>query len=569
MKRDRREKLIPVLMLLAVLAALGLGLTALALSRHEEEFRRQELRGLLRDESRLFAERCRRGLRELQSRLAERAAAAETTPAALRELVRSEPLAVAAFAAERSGRLLQPAAADAWRRRYDELFNGLIHTGADTEYSNVVMPQRQAAAYAAQGPDYPKKALLDTSSRLKEEEALPMMTAPEAAEPAAAAAPRLVSRFAALTRNRRSGLIPWFADNRFSPLLWAERAAEAGVIVGLELDEVALFSRLVPLFPAELPPYFRIELTDAVDRTVYAVGGGAAGPGGEPVFVMPVSELLPNLQVRAYLIPGALPTWPYRAGIVFGVASLILLLLTAGGVAVSLTRRELRLAGRKSSFVAQVSHELRTPLTSIRMYSELLRDHLPALPEEKRRRYLQVILDESERLTRLVGNVLDFSRLDGDRKTYHPSEVDLKELLASTADLWRELTAADGFTVTLRLPAELATVRIDRDSLLQILYNLFSNVVKYAAAGKRIDLALAAEGEYWVIALRDYGPGIPAAAREKVFQRFYRLDNALTAEHSGFGLGLAIARRLIRDQGGELACRDAAPGTTFTIKIKK
>ena len=100
------------------------------------------------------------------------------------------------------------------------------------------------------------------------------------------------------------------------------------------------------------------------------------------------------------------------------------------------------MAGQKSGFVSQVSHELKTPLTSIRMYSELLRDHLARLPQEKRERYLKVIADESERLTRLVGNVLDFGRLDEGRKRYHPAPVDLCELAGATGALWKELAAA-------------------------------------------------------------------------------------------------------------------------------
>ena len=105
------------------------------------------------------------------------------------------------------------------------------------------------------------------------------------------------------------------------------------------------------------------------------------------------------------------------------------------------------LAGQKSGFVSQVSHELKTPLTSIRMYSELLRDHLARLPQEKRERYLKVIADESERLTRLVGNVLDFGRLDEGRKRYHPAPVDLCELAGATGALWKELAAAENMTV--------------------------------------------------------------------------------------------------------------------------
>ena len=286
---------------------------------------------------------------------------------------------------------------------------------------------------------------------------------------------------------------------------------------------------------------------------------------------MPFSELLlPNMQLRAFLLPELLPTNSFRFGMGLALAALCLIIFAAGGVAFYLTRRELALAGQKSGFVSQVSHELKTPLTSIRMYSELLRDHLARLPQEKRERYLKVIADESERLTRLVGNVLDFGRLDEGRKRYHPAPVDLCELAGATGALWKELAAAENMTVEVRLPETAAECVVDRDSLMQVLYNLFSNALKYAGEGGKLDLTLAARADgRWTIAVRDYGPGIPAAAAEKIFRKFYRVDNSLTAEVSGFGLGLAIARQLMRDQGGDLLLVRKSPGAEFLIVLPK
>lgn len=122
--------------------------------------------------------------------------------------------------------------------------------------------------------------------------------------------------------------------------------------------------------------------------------------------------------------------------------------------------------------------------------------------------------------------------------------------------------------MAVRLPEPPAECVIDRDSLMQVLYNLFSNALKYAKTGKKIDLTLAAgETGGWIIAVRDYGPGIPAASAEKIFRKFYRVDNSLTAEVSGFGLGLAIARQLMRDQGGDLLLGRKSPGAEFLIVL--
>ncbi|MEI3000467.1 MAG: hypothetical protein V8T86_06140 [Victivallis sp.] len=113
-------------------------------------------------------------------------------------------------------------------------------------------------------------------------------------------APRLIPRFAALARGRRSGFIPYFADNRFAPLVWAESANPPGRLVGFELESVVLWSRLIPLFPQHLPPYFRIELVDASNRVIHAAGGDISGKEtAEPVLIMPFSELLlPNARIR-------------------------------------------------------------------------------------------------------------------------------------------------------------------------------------------------------------------------------------------------------------------------------
>ncbi len=609
MNREQRRKTnrilrnirLPLLTAVALIAALGLGAVALNLSRHETEFRRQELQSLLKSETRLFAERCRTLLDEQRTRWEELAKTIQPKQQALRQAMENEPFFVAAFLTDRNGTLLEPADPQG-RRRYRELFEGLVSARevAPDVFSNVVMPQEQALIY--QNRTNGKRddlRRIEPISRLRQNSSIPLNSmrktstgakqaidfdyseaalSPEPESPAPAAAPamtvaetddetaRLIPRFQALTRRREAGYIPWFADNRFAPLVWAKSRIDADRIVGFELDHTVLLSRLIPLFPTELPEYFRIELVDAADQLIHFSGGPLPTGPGEPVLVMPFPEqLLPNVQIRAYLLPQALPLTGGRIGMWAGVTALLLVLVAAGGIALYLTRRELRIAGQKSSFVSQVSHELKTPLTSIRMYSELLRERQRDLTEEKRKRYLQVIMDESERLTRLVGNVLDFSRLDENRKNYHPESFDLTRLLHGLLPVWQELAQTHQMTVNARLPHTPCPITFDQDALRQVLYNLFSNAVKYAAGGKQIDLILEATHRPLTIILRDYGPGIPAASREKIFRKFYRVDDALTAGTGGFGLGLAIARQLMRDQGGDLSCRDATPGCEFLI----
>ena len=390
--------------------------------------------------------------------------------------------------------------------------------------------------------------------------------------PVGAAEPEQILRFATLTRGKSSGFIPYFAANRFVPLVWAESNHAPERIVGFELNSSILWARLIPAFPPKLPDYFRLELVDASNRVIHAAGGV---PGKEqepePVLIMSFpEELLPNAQIRASLIPERLPPGSYRAAIWSAISAPVLVILFAGMLLYFLIRREFRTAARKTGFVSQVSHELKTPLTSIRMYSELLRDHDDTLPREKRHRYLQVMVDESERLSRLVGNVLDFSRLDEGRRRYTPVFVDLGELLKDAVELNRERAAAQGVELRLTLlpggaPPPFCT--IDRDSLFQVLHNLCDNALKYAPEGKRIDLTLARNGSRYEITLRDYGPGIPESARAKIFRKFYRIDTVLEAKSSGFGLGLPIARNLMRDQKGDLIFTPASPGAAFIIVL--
>jgi signal transduction histidine kinase len=595
-------KIVIVVMAVALAAATVLGVLALRYTRHEDEFRTRELQTALQSQGRLLAERCRTRLEAIRGDLEKKAATARPRPDQLAEIIDHEPFFVEGFIANRSGHLFYPAPETSWTHRYHELFSTMVSSRfpeADTyAYSN----QNQANDGNVLLQDGNADTLYDSFSPEKRRKSEARQTVLQRAKhldharaesrpaPAVAAAPpvlaernpaaeltdnelkidhtkRMISRFSALTRDRRFGFIPWLSDNRYTPLVWAESAELPDTIVGFEIDSVVLWSRLLPLLPDDVPPYFRFELVNAANRVIHAVGGELpAGVEPDPVLVTAISnELLPNAQLRAILIPAYLPAAGVRFGIWMAISALVLIILTAGFAALWLLRRELRLAGQKSNFVSQVSHELKTPLTSIRMYSELLHEHGPRLPEEKRSKYLQILTDETERLTRLVNNVLDFSRLDNGRKRYHSTRVDLVELLKSVIPVCRETLAAAGMELAAKLPDEPAFCTIDRDSLLQVIYNLLDNAVKYAPASPWIELKLITDGKRREIHIRDYGPGVPAGASEKIFQKFYRIDSSLTGKTGGFGLGLSISRGLMRDQGGDLKLLPAVPGAEFII----
>jgi signal transduction histidine kinase len=201
------------------------------------------------------------------------------------------------------------------------------------------------------------------------------------------------------------------------------------------------------------------------------------------------------------------------------------------------------------------------------MYAELLMEGR-VTSEEKRKNYLRVIVDESRRLARLVNNLLDFSRLEQGRKKYRIEALNLSDFLEEFIDAQRMPVEKAGLSLSLRLPAESVRIRFDRDVLEQVLLNLVDNAVKYAAGGKKLVIALQRTDTGWQLSVMDAGPGIPARDHQRIFEKFYRGNDSLTADYPGSGLGLSIARQLMRDMGGDLKYETRpGGGSCFIILI--
>jgi signal transduction histidine kinase len=218
--------------------------------------------------------------------------------------------------------------------------------------------------------------------------------------------------------------------------------------------------------------------------------------------------------------------------------------------------------------VANVSHEFKTPLTTIRLYSELLEQGRVA-EGEKRGEYLRTIGRETQRLARLVNNVLDFSRLEQGRKKYQREPLDLTAALGQLLDAHAPRIGETGLEVKRNLPVEVVSVVTDRDAVEQIVLNLLDNACKYAAAGGEVVVALRPRSGAGVeVRVGDRGPGVPSAHREQIFEKFHRVDETLTAEKGGAGLGLSIARQLARGLGGELRYEArSGGGAEFVLEL--
>ena len=206
----------------------------------------------------------------------------------------------------------------------------------------------------------------------------------------------------------------------------------------------------------------------------------------------------------------------------------------------------------KDEFVSTVSHELRTPLTAIRSFTEILHDN-PQLPAAERERFLGIVIKETARLSRLIGQVLDVSRLESGRVVWHESLIDMRAVIedtaASTSQLFREREAR----LSCNLPARVPRVRADLDRIVQVLVNLLSNAVKFVEPGRgEVEITLAEEAGFVRVDVRDNGPGIRPEHQELIFDKFRQAGDPLSGKAEGSGLGLYISRRIIEHSGGRL-----------------
>jgi signal transduction histidine kinase len=231
-------------------------------------------------------------------------------------------------------------------------------------------------------------------------------------------------------------------------------------------------------------------------------------------------------------------------------------------------RQQINLARKKDDFISAVSHELRTPLTTIRMHTEMLEKGW-VTSEEKRREYYATMTQETERLTRLIENVLDFSRIQRGRKKYNFTLGDINRCICDVVSMMTPFAAQSGFTIEKDL-AELPQFAFDRDAVMQIVINLLDNAVKYAgsAADKTIGVRTRSDNGYILLEVEDHGPGVPRLQRQKVFEEFYRCQDESRREATGTGLGLALVRRFAQAHNGFVDILAAQPtGAIFRVAL--
>ena len=228
--------------------------------------------------------------------------------------------------------------------------------------------------------------------------------------------------------------------------------------------------------------------------------------------------------------------------------------------------KEMAVARLKSDFVSNVSHELRTPLSLIRLYAETLEMGRVSGPE-KSHEYYTIIRKESERLSSLINNILDFSRIEAGRKEYDFRETDVAELVKNTLESYRYQIEQNGFTFEENI-REVPPLKVDREAIARSVLNLVNNSLKYSQDRKHISVNLYPDSESVKLEVADHGIGIPSEEQNKIFEKFYRVGDPLVHNTKGSGLGLSLVRHIVQAHGGEVTV-DSTPGrgSVFTISL--
>jgi signal transduction histidine kinase len=372
-----------------------------------------------------------------------------------------------------------------------------------------------------------------------------------------------------------SGWIPWFAQDQLYILSWVKKTSN-GPVYGVELELASLLSRLIPDLPQMDKKGASFVILNSRKQIIHMSGEMAVEDIQDCDIEVSLSNLLPHWQVCIYFdrennAPGK--------GFLYVSVLLLFIFMAAiisGGLLLTFqTRKHMKDAMQKTSFVSSVSHELKTPLTSIRMYAELMLDGR-SRSAEKTKHYLEVMVSQSQRLTRLINNILDFGKLEQGKKIYNKGPVDLEQLMNRIIDAHSIRIKESEFEIKIDIDKSKINkpgfkVISDPDALEQVVLNLVDNALKYAREGKYIGFKLENDfKDFILINICDHGPGISKTHQKVIFEKFYRIDNSLTSIFPGSGLGLSIARQILRDLGGDLMFEPVlGGGSCFIARIPK
>jgi signal transduction histidine kinase len=297
------------------------------------------------------------------------------------------------------------------------------------------------------------------------------------------------------------------------------------------------------------------------------------------------SEFIPeNTSPINTVFPSNLPSWsltlyPENSGLIdslfrtdrslFLYIFIAIVIILAFGLFFTLqtVNNELHLSKMKSYFISTVSHEFKSPLTSIRQMAEMLvRDRVPSA--ERQRKYYTSILKQSERLSHLIDNILDFSKMEEGYKLFHFEKADIIPVLKDAVESFQQNIADKGFHINLAIPEPLPDVVFDREAMEQVIHNLLDNACKYSGDSREIEVDLLSKGNKIVISIRDYGIGIKKEDYDKIFSRFYRAGDELTQTVKGSGIGLTIVKQIVEAHNGTIDVEsEVGKGSKVTVRL--
>jgi len=359
----------------------------------------------------------------------------------------------------------------------------------------------------------------------------------------------------------KQGWYMWHWGNDSNLIFWQE--GKDNSIVGVEMEPVRVKADLISRLPDTIPEQntdFRLRLLDTAGKIVYQWGNfEIVESQNKPQQRLGLSYPLSSWTLEYFGEPFDQSGFS-QFNLLLSFLGFALLLLSLAWFLYREQTREMRLAEKRVQFVSQVSHELKTPLTNIRLYAEMLESQVEDAEQPKR--YLQVITDESKRLTRLISNVLNFSR----EPRMHIREVNADDVIRQSIEHFAPSFEAKDIALHTNLNVD-KKIQSDPDVLEQILNNLLSNVEKYAANGKRLNIDSEIRDNQFMVRIRDFGAGISRAERKNIFQPFYRIDDDITEGVSGTGIGLTIARQQAEHLGGSLEYIDVDEGACFELKL--
>jgi signal transduction histidine kinase len=255
--------------------------------------------------------------------------------------------------------------------------------------------------------------------------------------------------------------------------------------------------------------------------------------------------------------------WVQQSMLILGVLSLLMI----GGLVLTFrsVNKQVALARLKSDFVSNVSHELRTPLALIRLYAETL-ELGRITTQEKKHEYYGIIRKESERLTALINNILDFSRIEAGRKEYDFRETDIAELVRNTLDSYRYQIEQQGFALEEQIDSGIPPVRVDREAIARALVNLVNNALKYSDRDKFLGVKLYRANSVLKLEVVDRGIGIDRSEQARIFEKFYRTCDPLVHNTKGSGLGLSLVQHITQAHGGDVEVESTpGRGSKFTM----